>query len=145
MRIKKIAPVTPANGNIENNYGTSQSNTYSQEYINGNNTPVPIPDSAFTNFLTGTMDTNHSFIIGNSVFINIRISGATKPANGWRTLLNIAEAYRPTSEAHPIIQVPYTQLKLNSVIYNNGDIGINEQSDSWGSNIINIFAIYYKN
>jgi hypothetical protein len=34
MRIKKIAPVTPANGNIENTYGTSQENTYSQEYIN---------------------------------------------------------------------------------------------------------------
>lgn len=35
MRIKKIAPVTPANGDIENSYGTSQENTYSQEYING--------------------------------------------------------------------------------------------------------------
>lgn len=33
-QIKKIAPVTPANGNIENSYGTSQENTYSQEYIN---------------------------------------------------------------------------------------------------------------
>lgn len=35
MRIKKIAPVTPANGNIENSYGISQTDTYSQEYING--------------------------------------------------------------------------------------------------------------
>ena len=35
MRIRKKAPVTPANGNIENSYGTSQTNTYSQEYING--------------------------------------------------------------------------------------------------------------
>lgn len=35
MRIRKIAPVTPANGNIKNSYGTSQTNTYSQEYING--------------------------------------------------------------------------------------------------------------
>ena len=35
MRIKKIAPVTPANGNIKNSYGTSQTDTYSQEYING--------------------------------------------------------------------------------------------------------------
>ena len=34
-QIKKIAPVTPANGNIENSYGSSQTNTYSQEYING--------------------------------------------------------------------------------------------------------------
>ena len=34
MRIKKIAPVTPANGNIENSYGTSQTDTYSQEYVN---------------------------------------------------------------------------------------------------------------
>ena len=34
MRIKKIAPTTPANGNIENSYGTSQTDTYSQEYIN---------------------------------------------------------------------------------------------------------------
>ena len=35
MRIKKIAPETPANGNIENTHGTSQTDTYSQEYING--------------------------------------------------------------------------------------------------------------
>ena len=34
-QIKKIAPVTPANGNIKNSYGTSQTDTYSQEYING--------------------------------------------------------------------------------------------------------------
>ena len=34
MRIKKIAPVTPANGNISNQYGTSQTDTYSQEYLN---------------------------------------------------------------------------------------------------------------
>ena len=34
MRIKKIAPVTPANGNIKNSYGTSQTDTYSQEYLN---------------------------------------------------------------------------------------------------------------
>ena len=38
MRIKKIAPTTPANGNIKNSYGTSQTDTYSQEYINDNNT-----------------------------------------------------------------------------------------------------------
>ena len=37
-QIKKIAPVTPANGNIENSYGTSQTDTYSQEYINNVNT-----------------------------------------------------------------------------------------------------------
>ena len=51
MRIKKIAPVTPANGNIENSYGTSQENTYSQEYINGiteySNVPVNL-NSDFT-------------------------------------------------------------------------------------------------
>lgn len=34
MRIKKISPRIPANGNIYNTYGTSQENTYSQEYIN---------------------------------------------------------------------------------------------------------------
>jgi hypothetical protein len=35
MRIKKISPTTPANGNIENQYGTSQTNAYSEEYVNG--------------------------------------------------------------------------------------------------------------
>ena len=30
MRIKKISPTTPANGNIENQYGTSQTNAYSE-------------------------------------------------------------------------------------------------------------------
>ncbi len=34
MRIKKISPTTPANGNIENQYGTSQTNAYSEEYSN---------------------------------------------------------------------------------------------------------------
>ena len=34
MRIKKISPTTPANGNIENQYGTSQTNAYSEEYAN---------------------------------------------------------------------------------------------------------------
>ena len=34
MRIKKIAPVTPPNGLLENTYGTSQENGYTQEYIN---------------------------------------------------------------------------------------------------------------
>lgn len=34
MRIKKISPTTPANGNIENQYGTSQTNAYSETYVN---------------------------------------------------------------------------------------------------------------
>lgn len=34
MRIKKTSPTTPANGNIENQYGTSQTNAYSEEYSN---------------------------------------------------------------------------------------------------------------
>lgn len=34
MRIKKISPTTTANGNIENQYGTSQTNAYSEEYSN---------------------------------------------------------------------------------------------------------------
>ena len=34
MRIKKISPTTPANGNIENEYGTSQTNAYSEAYVN---------------------------------------------------------------------------------------------------------------
>lgn len=34
MRIKKISPTTPANGNIENSYGTSQTNAYSEAYAN---------------------------------------------------------------------------------------------------------------
>lgn len=33
-QIKKISPTTPANGNIENQYGTSQTNAYSEEYSN---------------------------------------------------------------------------------------------------------------
>ena len=34
MRIKKIAPVTPANGILSNQYGTSNKDGYTQEYIN---------------------------------------------------------------------------------------------------------------
>ena len=34
MRIKKIAPVTPANGILSNTYGASDKDGYTQEYIN---------------------------------------------------------------------------------------------------------------
>ena len=54
MRIKKIAPTTPANGNIENSYGTSQTDTYSQEYINGkiNDQSSNIINVSYTDFLS---------------------------------------------------------------------------------------------
>ena len=45
MRIKKISPTTPANGNIENTYGTSQTNAYSEEY---SNTTFATKDTATT-------------------------------------------------------------------------------------------------
>lgn len=46
MRIKKISPTTPANGNIENQYGTSQTNAYSEAYINS---AIPTKTSDLTN------------------------------------------------------------------------------------------------
>ena len=46
MRIKKISPTTPANGNIENQYGTSQTNAYSEAYINS---AIPTKTSQLTN------------------------------------------------------------------------------------------------
>lgn len=46
MRIKKISPITPANGNIENQYGTSQTNAYSEAYVNN---AIPTKTSDLTN------------------------------------------------------------------------------------------------
>ena len=54
-QIKKIAPVTPANGNIKNSYGTSQTDTYSQEYINDN---IYTADEIFSNNTGVTLDLN---------------------------------------------------------------------------------------
>lgn len=45
-QIKKISPTTPANGNIENQYGTSQTNAYSEAYINS---AIPTKTSDLTN------------------------------------------------------------------------------------------------
>ena len=73
MRIKKIAPVTPANGNIENSYGTSQTDTYSQEYLN-----EFIEDSGWQTPTIGSdFNIGGSFKyrkIGSIVFVNLTVS-----------------------------------------------------------------------
>ena len=54
MRIKKISPTTPANGNIENQYGTSQTNAYSEEYSNNTFASKNIENYSTTETRIGT-------------------------------------------------------------------------------------------
>lgn len=109
MRIKKIAPVTPANGNIENSYGTSQENTYSQEYINGaindqSSNIVRIKDDT-TNFViapnhvNNIMDFYYDKATGLCVF-TFRISTKDNDpqyntADAWQTQVTIPSKYSP--------------------------------------------------
>lgn len=89
MRIKKIAPVTPANGNIENSYGTSQTNGYSQEYLNKfriqvsadtitslpANTEITIPLNTITNIANTpthcTINSNKELVIDKACILMI--------------------------------------------------------------------------
>ena len=54
MRIKKISPTTPANGNIENTYGTSQTNAYSEAYSNNTFASKNIENYSTTETRIGT-------------------------------------------------------------------------------------------
>lgn len=53
-QIKKISPTTPANGNIENQYGTSQTNAYSEEYSNNTFASKNIENYSTTETKIGT-------------------------------------------------------------------------------------------
>lgn len=66
MRIKKIAPVTPANGLLENTYGTSQENGYTQEYINNLNTITNGTGTINSNYI-GNTERNNYYKNGNLV------------------------------------------------------------------------------
>jgi hypothetical protein len=90
MKIRKIAPVTPANGNIENTYGTSQVDTYSQEYINNETTKANGCYQGFSNqaqTISGTTPAtinNMSLTItttGKPLFIATNFTGRTSNAS----------------------------------------------------------------
>lgn len=62
MRIKKISPTTPANGNIENQYGTSQTNAYSEAYANNT---FATKDTATTS-TNGLMSASDKTLLNNN-------------------------------------------------------------------------------
>lgn len=57
-QIKKISPTTPANGNIENQYGTSQTNAYSEEYSNNTFASKNVENYSTTETKIGTWYNN---------------------------------------------------------------------------------------
>ena len=78
MRIKKISPTTPANGNIENQYGTSQTNAYSEAYAN---TTFATKDVATTS-ANGLMSSSDKETLGSIAtfmdnFLNVPASTLT--------------------------------------------------------------------
>lgn len=68
-QIKKIAPVTPPNGLLENTYGTSQTNGYAQEYIN-----------SFTNYSTTTEQVVGKWTDGKTLYRKV-VTGTTGTKN----------------------------------------------------------------
>jgi hypothetical protein len=89
-QIKKIAPVTPANGNIENTYGTSQENTYAQSYIN----------TALNSKLdSSTIDVDTNYVkIENLIICYGEVSSGSVSANSGKDLsINLPTTYTDTN------------------------------------------------
>lgn len=79
MRIKKIAPVTPANGNIENSYGTSQENGYTQEYINGMTKATLIDISSYKTSNVANITRANVSKVGNVYYLNLAFNLSSTP------------------------------------------------------------------
>lgn len=60
-------------------------------------TPTAIPNSRFT-IKAGTLDTNHSYKLGNAVTLNLTIRASTT-ANQTLVLLTLPSGYYPTNSA----------------------------------------------
>ena len=99
MRIKKIAPVTPANGNIKNSYGTSQTDTYSQSYLNNYIEDSGWNDLQLLNSVTsrGTNYTPQYRKIGKVVYIRGQVNIPSH--NSGIIMATLPTGYRPSMEA----------------------------------------------
>lgn len=93
MRIKKISPTTPANGNIENQYGTSQTNAYSEEYIN--NKLNGISDTGWIDDAGGVFSYR---LLNKVVYIKFNDKQITLTAGSWLALgtLPAGQGLRPS-------------------------------------------------
>lgn len=142
-QIKKIAPVTPANGNIENTYGTSQENTYSQEFINGaindqSSNIITIPHTAFaiaTNHILNTLSIKYNKATGLCL-LSFRITTKDNDPqyntfNAWQNQFTIPTKYAPPS------------LVFNAVYNGNGTVGVvrvQPSSDSTNKGKVDVYG-----
>ena len=114
-QIKKIAPVTPPNGLLENTYGTSQTNGYSQEYINDLVNVISATTTTLSNYFS-TIDLNIITITGKVVQFAFRglvanaipgntscISGFPIPYIGSRNAIQ----FNISDDRYPTIVTPY--------------------------------------
>lgn len=117
-QIKKIAPVTPVNGNIKNTYGTSQTDTYAQEYING-------IDNKFDNGLLENIDLN---TIKNAGMYTCRtiINGPIAQNNSYGNLLVISSNLSSSNYVK--------QIYINNYASNNITIAYRHSTtgNTWG-------------
>lgn len=121
-QIKKIAPVTPANGNIKNNYGTSQTDTYSQEYINGKTlgTSLYSNSSGTHEAFTLSEDIKHfreiEVTFGRSSWTNMKQKLRVVPQQSGTTPIGLIALY-PTTDGNSLV--------LASAVFEIGSGGTN--------------------
>ena len=122
MRIKKIAPETPANGNIENSYGTSQTDTYSQEYINGK--------TLGTSLYSNASGTHEAFILSEDIkhFREVEITFGRSSWTNMKQKLRVVPQQSGTTPIGLIALYPTTDgnsLVLASAVLEIGSGGTN--------------------
>ena len=78
MRIKKISPTTPANGNIENQYGTSQTNAYSEAYANTTFATKDVATTSANGLMSASDKTLLNSVLNKRYFLSPLSKGPTQ-------------------------------------------------------------------
>lgn len=99
MRIKKISPTTPANGNIENQYGTSQTNAYSEAYANTTFATKDVATTSANGLMSAsdkakldngevysTTETKIGTFLGKPLYRKVDNTSVSLTANAWTNL-----------------------------------------------------------
>ena len=121
-QIKKIAPVTPANGNIKNSYGNSQTDTYSQEYKNEKTlgTSLYSNSSGTHTAFTLSEDIKHfreiEITFGRSSWTNMKQKLRVVPQQSGTTPIGLIALY-PTTDGNSLV--------LASAVFEIGSSGTN--------------------
>lgn len=127
---------TPLNATNMNALQTNTENAINQ--VANDNIKQNIPDNKFSMETGVTLIQNHSFTIGNMVFINLKIS--SNITDNYKTYLTIDNSLKPTSETNLLASTNYL-LPSNGWVRSNGEIAIGF-SDNKSDADIRILSFY---